>query len=196
MTFKGQRQSKQASPKDKFKELEVQLQNNQMAIQMSQMMIKHLADQLSALQNDVGSNMGMLNDFQYRTLAMLEVGGFNKDAVDTKAEEFKLVDFSKISDKEDLQKGFSLDDDGIVNEESIVILSTTTPDLTTDEGIFRSKFPMSECLTPDIRSKLLGLKIGDTFESLIYGVKHIVTLVGLRKVQQVLAQENTDQAGE
>lgn len=181
--MKGMRQNKQPSSKERIKELEVITQNMQMALQMSQMMVKHLTDQFQAFQSDLGSTMGMLNDFQYRTLAMLELGNFNKDDINAKAEEYKLNDFTKASDKEDAERGYINDDNGVVEENSIVILTTNTPDLEEDQGIFRSKIPMTECLTPGLRDELLGSKVGDTVESEIYGVKHVITILGLRKVE-------------
>jgi hypothetical protein len=179
--MKGQRQNKQPSTKERIRELEVQVQNLNMALQMSQMMVKHLTNQFQAVQTDLGSTMGMLNDFQYRTLAMLELGNFDTNAIEAKAELLKLEDFTNASDKEDVAKGYTNDDSGAIEEDSIVILSSKTPDLEEDQGIFRSKFPMSECLTPDLRESLLGLKVGETVESDIYGVKHIISILGLRK---------------
>ena len=195
MSTNGMRATKQVSPKTKMKELETTLRNTQMALQMSQMMIKHIADQLSALQNDVGSNMGLLNDFQYRTLAMLEVGKFDKDAVDAKAEELKLIDFNRASDKEDITKGYINDNLGLIEENSIVIATTSTPDTAVDQGIFRTKFPMTECASPELREKLLGKKVGDVIESNIGDTKHTITILGLRKVEQAL-EESKEQAGE
>ena len=158
-------------------------------------MVKHLTDQFQAIQTDLGTSMGMLSDFQYRTLAMLNLGDFNVDAIDDKAEELKLVDFNKASDKEDLEKGFTLDDSGLIAEDSVVILSSTTPELPEDGGIFRSKFPMSECLTPNLREDLLGSKVGEIVESEIQGVKHLITVIGLRKspvVEEVNEENNKE----
>jgi len=192
--MKGMKQSKGPTTKEKIRELEETLKNTQMAMQMSQMMTKHLTDQFQAFQKDLGSTMGMLNDFQYRTLAMLELGDFKKEDIDSKAEEFKLKDFNDASNKEDSTKGFINDDGGIVNEDSIVILSSKTPDLKEDQGIFRSKFPMSECLTPELREGLLGSKIGDTIDSDLSGIKHVITVLGLRKLE--VKKEEIENKGE
>jgi len=181
--MKGMKQKKAPSTKDRIKELETALQNSQMAMQMSQMMIKHLTDQFQIFQTDLGSTMGMLNDFQYRNLAVIELTGINLDDLDAKAEEFKLVDFNKASDKEDTEKNYINDDNGIIEEDSIVLITSSTPDLEEDKGIFRSKFPMEECLTPDLREVLLGAKVGDVIDADIYGVNHKITILGLRKVE-------------
>ena len=193
--MKGMKQNKQPSTKDRIRELEVATQNMQMALQMSQMMVKHLTDQFSTFQKDLGSTMGMMNDFQYRTLAMLELGNFNSDDIDAKADEYKLKDFNKASDKEDAEKNYINDDNGVINEDSIVVLTTNTPDLEEDQGIFRSKFPMSECLTPNLRESLLGKKVGESFDTEIYNIKHKVTVLGLRKVdvQEVNEEETSEE---
>jgi uncharacterized coiled-coil protein SlyX len=181
--MKGMKLDKQGSVKNKIKELEVALQNTQMALQVSQMMIKHLTDQFKATQNDVASTMGMLNDFQYRTLAMLEVGNFNKDAIDAQAEIFKLKDFNDASIKEDADKGYLEDTTGVVAEDSVIVITSRTPSLAEDQGIFRSKFPMSECLTPALRQKLLGLKLNETTSIELGGVVHEVTILSIKKIK-------------
>lgn len=180
--MKGMKQSKSKPVKERLNELEKIVQNSQMALQMSQMMVKHLTNQLSALQQDVGGLMGMSNDFQYRTLSMLELGNFDKDAINAKAEQYKLADFDKASDKEDATKGYEEDPAGVINEESVVIISSTTPDLAEDAGIFRSKFSMTECNTPELREKLLGAQLGDLVEVDIQGTKHVISILGLRLV--------------
>ena len=189
------RQAAAKPTKQRLKELEVAVQNSQMALQMSQMMVKHLTNQVSALQQDVGGVMGMSNDFQYRTLAMLELGSFDKEAVNAKAEEFKLADFEKASAKEDLAKGYEVDPAGLINEDSIVIISSSTPDTDEDQGIFRSKFAMAECNTPDLREKLLGSAVGDKIETDIQGTKHVIDIIGLRlkkEVEESLEENNQE----
>jgi len=190
--MKGMKQSKAPSTKDRIRELEVAAQNTQMALQMSQMMIKHLTDQFTVVQNDLGSTMGMVNDFQYRTLAMLDLGKFNNDEIEAKAEEFKLKDFNSASDKEDIDKNYTIDDGGVIGEDSIVLITSNTPSLPEDQGIFRSKFPMSECLTPELRESLLGAKVGDIIDGDVQGVTHKIKILGLRKAPAVIEEEATE----
>ena len=180
--MKGIKLNKQV---DRIKELEVALQNTQMALQVSQMMIKHITDQFKAVQNDVTNTMGMLNDFQYRTLAMLEVGKFNREDIEQKAEQLKLVDFDNASAKEDAQKGYIEDNAGIISDNSVITITSNTPDLAEDQGIFRSKFPMAECLTPSLRSVLLGAKVDDVVHADLGGAKHVIRIVSIKKTQTV-----------
>lgn len=190
--MKGVKLNKQDSVKSKIRELEVALQNTQMALQVSQMMVKHLTEQFKATQNDLSSTMGMLNDFQYRTLAMLDVGNFDRNAIETKAEELKLIDFNNASVKEDNLKGYEEDTVGLVNENSVITITSTTPDLAEDQGIFRSKFPMSECVNPALRQKLLGLKLNDTVEVEFNGAKHNIKVLSIKKT---LVAQTTEQEG-
>lgn len=192
------KKNKAPSTKDRIRELEILAQNLQMAVQMSQMMVKHLTDQFQTFQTDLGSTMGMVNDFQYRTLAMLELGNFKTEEIDAKAEEFKLADFNKASAKEDEQKGYVVDEAGVVTEDSVVTLSSKTPDLEEDQGIFRSKFPMSECLTPQLRDVLLGAKVGDVVDADIYGVTHKISVLEVKKVEKVEeeVEESEENQGE
>jgi hypothetical protein len=191
--MKGVKLNKQDSLKSKVRELEVALQNTQMALQVSQMMIKHLTDQFKATQNDLSSTMGMLNDFQYRTLAMLEVGNFDRNAIEEKAEAIKLLDFNKASDKDDELKGYVSDDSGVITEDSVVTITSHTPDLAEDQGIFRSKFPMSECLSPQLRQKLLGLKLNDSVKVDLNGAVHDIKILSIKKV--VKTEEASTQEG-
>jgi len=186
---KGFRTPPAAKTKDKFQELQTELANSQMAVRLTQMMVKQLLDQIQNVRLDVDNTMGMLNDFQYRTLAMLELSGIAKKDIDAKADALKLADYNKASQAEDAMKGYLDDSNGVVNEASVVtITSSTNGD--EDRGIFRSKFPMSECLTPSIKEKLMGLKVGDSFEEQIKNDLHKITLVGLNKITKNEEGEN------
>lgn len=192
MATNGFRSAPAASKKDKFKELEVALQNSQMAVQLTQMMVRQLLDQVKNSRLDIDNTMGMLNDFQYRTLAMLELSGIDKKLIDKRADELKLADYNKASLAEDAAKGYLDDNSGVIGEESVVtITSSTNGD--EDRGIFRSKFPMSECFTPSIKEKLLGKKVGDSFEEQIKGDIHKITIVDLKKI---VKQEGEEVSGE
>lgn len=190
MNLNGKRQPKQSGTKQKLKELETQLANSEMATRISQMMIKQMLDQFQALRRDVDNTMGILNDFQYRTQAMLQLGQFNIDELNKLAEEFKLKDYMKASDSEDEAKGYTVDNDGVVDEKSVVIITSTTNG-DEDRGIFRSKFTMDECQTETLREQLLGKKVGDVVTEEINGDTHEITILELRK-QPEEATEGTN----
>jgi hypothetical protein len=180
----GFRKPAAGAKKDKFKELDVAVKNCEMATRLSQMLIKQLLDQLQNNRLDLDNTMGMLNDFQYRTLAMLELSGIPKEQIDKRADELKLKDYSNASAQEDAAKGYLDDSAGIVNENSVVTITSSTNG-NEDRGIFRSKFPMSECLTPSIKEKIMGLKVGDSFEEQIKNDLHKITVVDLKKKAEI-----------
>lgn len=185
----GFRRASAAPKKDKFKELDVAIKNCEMATRLTQMMVKQLLDQMQNSRIDIDNTMGMLNDFQYRTLAMLELSGIDKKLIDKRADELKLKDYNLASDKEDEAKGYLDDSNGVVGDDSVVtITSSTNGD--EDRGIFRSKFPMSECLTPSIKEKITGLKVGDSFEEQIKNDLHKITVIALKKKPEVKGEKN------
>ena len=191
----GFRKPAAGAKKDKFKELDVAVKNCEMATRLSQMLIKQLLDQLQNNRLDLDNTMGMINDFQYRTLAMLELSGISKDLLDKRADELKLKDYNSASAREDAAKGYIDDSAGVVGEDSIVtITSSTNGD--EDRGIFRSKFPMSECLTPSIKEKIMGLKLGDSFEEQIKNDLHKITIVALSKKVEQSAEGNANDTEE
>ena len=182
MSINGQKQSKGKSSKDEIRELKVALSNAEMGTRVSQMLLKQVLEQFQGLRRDMDNTMGMINDIQYRTIAMLDVGNIDKIALEKKAEELKLVDYNKASDQEDLNRGYLLDNEGVIDEKSVVIITSVTNG-NDDKGIFRSKFNMNECATETLRSKFLGAKVGDVFTEEINGDLHTITILGIRKVK-------------
>lgn len=195
MNLNGKRQQKQSGNKQKMRELEVQLANTEMATRISQMLLKQMLDQFQGLRRDLDNTMGMLNDFQYRTQAMMQLGSFNVDELNKLAEQFKLRDYMAASDKEDEAKGYINDNDGVIDENSVVIITSTT-DGDQDRGIFRSKFTMSECQTDSLKEKLLGKKVGDKVVEEIKGETHEITILELRKQPQEAAEETNGETNE
>lgn len=191
MITNGKRQPKQNGSKQKIRELETQVANVEMATRISQMLLRQVLDQFQAVRRDLDNTMGILNDFQYRTQAMLKLGNFNVDELNKLAEEFKLKDYMTASDKEDEVKNYLLDNDGVVTEDSVVIITSKTNG-DEDRGIFRSKFTMQECQTETLREKLLGKKVGDVVVEEINGDTHEITILGLRKKQAVEVSEGVD----
>lgn len=183
VNMNGKRLEKAKNTGERIKELEVALSNTEMANRISQMMLKQILDQFQNLRRDMDNTMGIINDIQYRTIAMLDVANVDKDALDARAEELKLVDYNKASDQEDITKGYILDNEGTINEKSIVIITSST-DGDENKGIFRSKFNISECQTETLRAKFLGAKVGDVFTDELNGENHTITVLGLRKVKE------------
>lgn len=174
--MKGMRQQPQASKKEKMRIQEQELKNLSMSSRLTQMMVKQLMDKLTGLDQDVSRMMGLLNDLQYRTLAMIELSPELKAQIDTKADELKLRDYNEASAKEDAVKGYVSAD--VVGPDSIVVITSTAPD---DAGIFRSKFKLSEAGNPELQGALEGLKVGDKVEVKLNGLMHNIEVLAIRE---------------
>lgn len=184
---------RQPAKKDRLEQLETMVSNLQMAVQVSQTVLKQLLAQFELLKNDSTNTMNLSNDLQYRTLAMLQLGAFDIDKLDVIAEELKLADYNKASDQEDKDKGFVVAD--LLKEDSIVILTSIT-DSQKDGGIFRSKFPVAQCPFEQMKKDLVGKKVGDKFEADLNGIVHHVEIIGVRELapkveikEEVVAQQ-------
>lgn len=195
MNLNGKKQSKSKSTKQEIQELKASLKNAEMATRISQMMLKQVIEQFQSMRQDVDNSMGILNDFQYRTQAMLELGNFDVDKLNKIAEGHKLKDYMAASDAEDLAKGYEDDSNGVIGEDSVVIITSSTNG-EEDKGIFRSKFQMSECKTETLKESLLGKKVGDKISEDINGDTHEIEILGLRKITAKEAPEEIEADGE
>ena len=182
----GFRQNKQASKKDQLRQLAAMVQNLQMAVRVMQMGLQQFGQSFQRMDADIGNAMGVLNDIQYRTLAMIESGKFDKEALDKVAENLKLEDYEKASDKEDKDKGYTVAD--VVAEDSVVILTSECKEDKT-RSVFRTKFKLDESGNPEAQEKLKGLKVGDTAELKLAGLTHTVKVLGVRTVPTPPAKE-------
>jgi hypothetical protein len=189
------RKTKAPSTKDRIRKLETELENVSKALQLANMMIKHLTNKDQAIEADINSCMGMLNDFQYRTLSMIELSDVTKEQLEEKAKELKLADFYDASKKEDEEKGYIQDDGGKVNENSVVILTSEVEE-NPEAGILRSKFHMEKCLTPNIREALMDKKIGDKVEIELNGDTHVIEILELKKLEDTPETEETEKSTE
>lgn len=193
----GFRQKKQPGNKEKIKELQATLQNMQQMFNIQKMVTQQFAQNLAKLDRDINNAMGVINDLQYRTLAMLEalceVSSRNPEEIDEIAEKLKLKDYNEASDKEDKEKGYVEDEE--VKEDSIVIL--TSECLTDSEkSIFRTKFKLDEeALDDELKKKLVGLKVGEKVKATLPDKnEHKLEVVGIRKQLEdlVKAEDKTD----
>jgi len=193
----GFRQPKQKTVKQQVAELHAAVANIQQALSIQKIVFEQFASGFGKLDKDMHNAMGVLNDLQYRTLALVEASS-NTAAIDKIAEDFKLKDYNDASDKEDLSKGYVLDD--IVKEDSIVTLSSKC-EKNPEYAIFRTKFKLNdEVVLPELKGKILGLKAGDTVETkLPDGMTHLLEVICVKKlipslspVKDTAASEKTD----
>jgi len=165
---------------DRITELEKMIANLQMAVNISQAMIKNINSAGMKADKDISNIMGIVNDLQYRTLAIMENSVFNKEELNSAADSFKLRDFDKASDKEDIEKCLITGE--ITTADSIVIITSTSIGDDNDSGIFRSKLAIKDTVLPELKEKLVGLKVGDHVTATINGREHDIELLGIREV--------------
>ena len=159
-------------------EFQAMFQNLQMAVRMMQMTLGKLSETTIKLDNDVSRAMGVLNDLQYRTLAMMELGQFDKSRLDEIADRMKKEDFDKASTLEDLKKNFVPAE--VTDVECDVVLTSFCK---ADEAksIFRSRITLSDITDTTLRDKFIGLKVGDVTAMTLLGQDHAVEVLGIRK---------------
>jgi hypothetical protein len=169
---------------ERFEQMEKRVKNLEMGVRVMQMVTQQLGNSVNPIQKDLAELASRQRDLQYRILAMQELSGVTIDAINARAEELQVKDFNGSSDKEDVEKGYTVAD--VVTDESLVILTTTAPD---NKGFLRSKLLVKEIGFPKMREDLVGKTVGDTFTADINGVNHEVTVLGVRTVPPAPAEE-------
>ena len=178
MALPGQRQSKSPSTKDEIRALKKMLENVQMANRVLQMGMQQLSQSFQKIDGDISRTMGVVNNLEYRTLSMIEVGSFDRELLDAEADKLKVVDYNKASDEEDKLKGLINAD--VIEADSIVILtSVCTSD--PERSIFRSRFKLSESGNVEAIEALPGKKVGDKVDIRVNNDVHTLEILGIRK---------------
>lgn len=149
-------------------------------IQLNQVMIQRMSGAMNELSSDVLRLSSITNDLQYRLLAMIDLAGIDKDALQEKADTRKLLEFDAESLNKDNAEGLTIAAT-VDNTEDTVILTSSTPDELEDKGILRSRIKISEMNQPELEEKLMGRAAGDTVEAQLNGSRHMVTILGVRR---------------
>lgn len=176
MKLGGTMQKAKTTNSQKIRELEKSFENLQVAIRVSQLLIRQLLENYQNVTNDLGKAYQSLNELQYKALAMEAVGGFDREAVTTKVEELRLKDFNEASDEEDAKSGFTVGD--VVESDSTVIITSTTE--SGADSIFRSRIKLADCGVPALIDGLVGKPVGTTVQCTINNIEHTVELLGIR----------------
>lgn len=174
----GFRQQPKPTKKHSIDELNQMVQNLSMVVQVTQALLKNIMQNSQKVDSDMANTMGVLNDLQYRSLALIEASGIDKNKLEDIAEKLKEKDYSDASDKEDQLKGYLIDDE--VKENSILIISSEC-ESAPDKAIFRSKFKLSEATNPKLNEVILGKKVNDKVKLEVAGNEHEITILGIRK---------------
>jgi hypothetical protein len=175
--MKGFRQQAQGGRKEKLRTLDTRLTNLEMSSRITQMMVQQLMQNMKNMQEDLGRSFGLLNELQYKVLAIQKTSNANLDELNAVANELRLKDFNEASDKEDAKEKYTVGT--VVDENSIVILTSTTEDK--DRGIFRSKLRLATCGVPDLIQAFTGREVGAKAIVKLNEVDHEVELLGIRQ---------------
>lgn len=165
--------------RERITELEVLMNNTQMATNMSQVMIKNMIDAEVRMDKDIAKIVEVVNDLQYKILSVIESGLFDKDKLNKSADSFKLIDFDKACEREDKDKGYITCD--TVTPESIITVTSTTNSSETD-GIFRSRLTVENIAIDDLKERVVGCKVGDHISSMINDVMHDIEILDIKQL--------------
>jgi len=172
----GFRQQAQTSKKEKLKTIESELKNAQMAVRLNQMLSQKMLENQKEIQRDMNNALKVINELQYKILAIQKVAQLDVAALTTEVDSLRLKDFNDASDKEDAETNLLVTEQ--VEEDSTVILTTVTENM--ENSIFRSRIKLSEAGVPELVSGLLGKKVGAKIDVKLNGVTHTVELLGIR----------------
>jgi hypothetical protein len=162
---------------DRVEALEKTLENFAMVQQVTNAVIKRLLSDSERYDKELTTSLNMLNEIQYRTLAMIDVAGLSNDKLNESAEALRVKDFEDMSKKDDEDN--SLIDSDVVTDESVVTITSTAVDAS--KSIFRSKFFVEGIKGNELHEKVMGAKLGDEIKVNIDGVEHTVKILAVKK---------------
>lgn len=168
-----------SKPIDRVEKLEKEVANLSMATRISQMLLKQMMEQNQKLSGDLRATTGMLNDYQYRFLALQGHLGVDVNKLAVDADGLKLKDWNDASDRDDVENKF-VPANVVSDVTNTVIFASTTPDLPEDKGIFRSKVVLADTGSKEFIDAVLGKTVGDVFDVKLNNDLHRVTLLGVR----------------
>jgi hypothetical protein len=179
-------------------DLENRVQNLEMGLRVSQMLVRQLMENMQPMKNDLGELAIRQKELQYRALAFQELTSLDSDKIQDLSLQLQIKDFEESSDKEDKELEYTVAD--VVAEDSAVILTSSAPSDDGDKGILRSKLLISEIQFPDLREALIGKKTGDKLDHNINGIDHNIEILGIRTVppvkEETVEAVNTEVASE
>ena len=175
------------SKKEKMKELETYVANLSTSSKITQNMVQQLLVNHRNMASDLNKALNMLNETQYKVLALQRLADVSLEQVASTVDEIRLNDFNEASDKEDTEKQYSVG--SVVKEDSIVILTSKT-DTTPDRGIFSSKIKLSESGVPDLITALMDREVGARAIVKLNGEDHTIELLGIRQPPAALEESS------
>jgi len=176
--------------KDKFKQVQVELQNLSMASRVSQMMVQRLLQNDQGISADISKLFQLVTELQYKVLGLQEYLGVDAVKLGELTNNLRLRDFNDASDKEDLQGHFTAID--TVEDDSTVILTSHTA--VEEQSIFRSRIKLADTGSPELIQALIGKPVGTKVTVNLNGAPHEVELLAVRRpVREEKSAEATSQ---
>ena len=173
---RGVKQEPKLNKTEMIISMDKELKNLQMAGRVTQMMVQQMMQNLQNMSKDLGKAFGIVNELQYKILAMQSVGNFDMDVMAKKAEELRLNDFIEASDAEDKTGNFTIGEK-VQEDSTVIITSTTNGD---NAGLFRSRIKLAECGVPALIQGLTNQSVGTKVTCKLNNEEHVVELLGIR----------------
>ena len=181
---KGFRIEKQPSRKQVQQKTDTELQNLQMSVRVSQMMIQQLMQNVKVMGEDLGAALNQLYELQYKYIAMQEHMKLDVNQLNDIANNHRLKDFNEASQKADERENL-LPSEVVDNNSTIVITSVAKDETGQDKGIFRSRLKLADAGVPELTSQLSGKKVGDRVKVKLNVIDHDVELLAIKKPTSV-----------
>jgi hypothetical protein len=175
--MKGFRQEASPSRKERLRQMEAEAKNTSMSVRISQMLMQQMMQNMQNMSQDLGRALGLINELQYKILAIQSVANLDSEAMNAVANQKRLDHFIEASDREDKEKNFTVGT--VVKEDSTVILTSTTEN--PDGGIFRSRIKLADCGVPELIAAFMDREVGAKAIVKLNGVDHTIELLGIRQ---------------
>ena len=161
---------------ERISALEKNAETISMGVRVSQMLVQQMMGKVQELNEKLHVSTAMINDLQYRLIAVQKVSGLDLEQLQKEADRLKLEEWIKASDEDTISRGLIAVPE-VASQNSIVVFTTTTPESKEDKGIFRSKVKVLEIGSAEASVAFYGKKLADKFEIVLADTKHVVELL-------------------
>jgi hypothetical protein len=168
---------------ERITSLEKNAETLSMGVRVSQMLVQQMLQRVTQLEERLAFVVSSNNDLQYRLLALQKVTGVDLNALQTEADRLKLEEWNQASADDNVAKGL-VAVESVSGPETTVVFTSTTPSLSEDRGIFRSKVKVSEIGTAQAIEVFQDKKPGDKFELTLNGQIHLVELLEVLELKK------------
>jgi hypothetical protein len=165
----------------RMKVLENAIKGLQTATQVNQLMLKQVLQNEQRLGDDVAQLMRLVQELQYRVLAIQRVASFDLDKLTAVVDELRLKDFDEYSSKEDKDNSLEVVDGPLAPGDVFIATSKAAQP---DKSVFRLRVSTNDLRVKDLADALMGKTLGETVKVVYDGVEHEFTLLGVRRPTQ------------